>query len=122
MKSLAELEAIRKQMLDKVTLRKEDEEGTRIVVGMATCGIAAGARPVMNAFMEETAKRSLSNVTISQTGCIGMCRLEPIVEVYQPNKEKVTYVLMTPEKTARVVLEHIVNGNIVTEYTIGANS
>lgn len=122
MKSLAELEAIRKKMLDKVTLRKEDEEGTRIVVGMATCGIAAGARPVMNAFMEETAKRSLSDVTISQTGCIGMCRLEPIVEVYQPNKEKVTYVLMTPEKAARVIAEHIVNGNVVTEYTIGANS
>lgn len=122
MKSLAELEAIRKKMLEKVTLRKEDEEGTRIVVGMATCGIAAGARPVMNAFVEEAAKRSLSEVTVSQTGCIGMCRLEPIVEVYQPNKEKVTYVLMTPEKAAKVIAEHIVNGNVVTEYTIGANS
>ncbi len=121
MKSLADLEAIRKEMLEKVTLRKDDEQGVRIVVGMATCGIAAGARPVMNAFMEDTAKRKLEHVTVSQTGCIGMCRLEPIVEVFEPNKEKVTYVKMTPEKALRVVAEHIVNGNVVTEYTIGAN-
>lgn len=121
MKSLADLEAIRKEMLEKVTLRKDDEQGVRIVVGMATCGIAAGARPVMNTFMEETAKRKLEHVTVSQTGCIGMCRLEPIVEVFEPNKEKVTYVKMTPEKALRVVAEHIVNGNVVTEYTIGAN-
>ncbi|MEE1047724.1 MAG: (2Fe-2S) ferredoxin domain-containing protein [Clostridia bacterium] len=122
MKTLAELEAIRKQMLDKVTLRKEDEEGVRIVVGMATCGIAAGARPVMNAFMEEAAKRNLSHVTVSQTGCIGMCRLEPIVEIYEPGKEKVTYVKMTAEKVAKVVADHIVNGKPVVEYTIGANA
>ena len=122
MKSLADLEAIRKQMLDKVTLRKEDENGVRIVVGMATCGIAAGARPVMNSFMEEVAKRKLEHVTVSQTGCIGMCRLEPIVEVFEPGKEKVTYVKMTAEKAAKVVAEHIVNGNVVSEYTVGANS
>lgn len=120
MKTLADLEAIRKQMLDKVTMRKEDENGVRVVVGMATCGIAAGARPVMTAFLEEATKRNLEHVTVTQTGCIGMCRLEPIVEVFEPNKEKVTYVKMTPEKAVRVVTEHIVNGNPVTEYTIGA--
>lgn len=120
MKTLADLEAIRKQMLDKVTMRKEDENGVRVVVGMATCGIAAGARPVMTAFLEEAAKRNLEHVTVTQTGCIGMCRLEPIVEVFEPNKEKVTYVKMTPEKAVRVVAEHIVNGSPVTEYTIGA--
>lgn len=120
MKTLADLEAIRKQMLDKVTMRKEDENGVRVVVGMATCGIAAGARPVMTAFLEEAAKRNLEHVIVTQTGCIGMCRLEPIVEVFEPNKEKVTYVKMTPEKAVRVVAEHIVNGNPVTEYTIGA--
>ncbi|MBR5152194.1 MAG: (2Fe-2S) ferredoxin domain-containing protein [Clostridia bacterium] len=119
MKSLADLEAIRKKTLDQVTLRK-DEDSVRIVVGMATCGIAAGARPVMNAFMEEVAKRGLENVTITQTGCIGMCRLEPIVEIMVPGKEKVTYVKMSPEKAARVVAEHIVNGNVVAEYTVGA--
>ncbi len=121
MKSLAELEAIRKQMLDKVTLRKEDENGIRIVVGMATCGIAAGARPVMNEFMQEIAKRGLGNVTVSQTGCIGMCRLEPIVEIYAPNSEKVTYVNVTPDKVGKIVTEHIVNGKPVVEYTVGAN-
>ena len=119
MKSLADLEAIRKKTLDQVTLRK-DEDGVRIIVGMATCGIAAGARPVLNAFMEEVAKRNLEHVAITQTGCIGMCRLEPIVEVILPDKEKVTYVKMSPEKVAKVVAEHIVNGNPVTEYTIGA--
>ena len=119
MKSLADLEAIRQRTLDKVNLRRE-HEGTRIVVGMATCGIAAGARPVLLAFMDEVNKRGLLDVTVAQTGCIGMCRLEPIVEVFVPDKEKVTYVHMTPEKVARVVAEHIVNGRPVDEYTIGA--
>ena len=121
MKSIADLEAIRQQMINKVTMRVEDENEVRIVVGMATCGIAAGARPVMNAFMEEVAKRNLANVTISQTGCIGLCQLEPIVEVFAPGKEKVTYVKMTAEKAAKVIAEHIVNGQVVKEFTVGAN-
>ncbi|MBR4500381.1 MAG: (2Fe-2S) ferredoxin domain-containing protein [Clostridia bacterium] len=121
MKSLAELEAIRQRTLERINLRREDEsENIRVVVGMATCGIAAGARPVMMEFMNEINKRSLKEVTVSQTGCIGMCRLEPMVDVYMPGKEKVTYVHMTPEKAKRVVAEHIVNGRPVTEYTIGA--
>ncbi len=121
MKSLAELQAIRQKTLNRINLRKEDENETiRVVVGMATCGIAAGARPVMLGFMEEADKRGLGNVTVSQTGCIGMCRLEPMVDVYVPGQEKVTYVHMTPEKVARVVAEHIVNGRPVEEYTIGA--
>ncbi len=117
MKSIAELEAIRQRTLNQVGLRK-DNDNTRVIVGMATCGIAAGARPVMLAFMEETAKRNLQNVTVSQTGCIGMCRLEPMVDVIVPGKEKVTYVRMTAEKVGRVVAEHIVNGRPVEEYTI----
>ena len=121
MKSLAELEAIRKATLNRINLRTEnDEEATRVVVGMATCGIAAGARPVMLSFMDEISKRQLKNVTVSQTGCIGMCRLEPMVDVIVPGQEKVTYVHMTPEKVGRVVAEHIVNGRPVEEYTIGA--
>ena len=87
---------------------------------MATCGIAAGAKPVLAAFLEEIAKRELKNITVTQTGCIGVCRLEPIVEVYVPGQEKVTYVKMTPEKAVRVVTEHLVNQNVVAEYTIGA--
>ena len=121
MKSMAELEAIRQRTLQRINLRKEDQyENIRVVVGMATCGIAAGARPVMMGFMDEINKRGLSHVTVSQTGCIGMCRLEPMVDVYLPGQEKVTYVHMTPEKVGRVVAEHIVNGRPVTEYTIGA--
>ena len=121
MKSLAELQAIREKTLNRINLRKEDEaEATRVVIGMATCGIAAGARPVMLAFMDEISKRGLQHVTVSQTGCIGMCRLEPMVDVIMPGQEKVTYVHMTPEKVGRVVAEHIVNGRPVEEYTIGA--
>ena len=121
MKSMAELEAIRQRTLQRINLRKEDEsENIRVVVGMATCGIAAGARPVMMKFMEEINKRGLKEVTVSQTGCIGMCRLEPMVDVYLPGQEKVTYVHMTPEKVGRVVAAHIGNGRPVTEYTIGA--
>ena len=120
MKSLEELKAIRDKMKNTVNIREENSDNIRVVVGMATCGIAAGARPVMLKFMEEINKREMSNVTVSQTGCIGMCRLEPMVDVYMPGKEKVTYVHMTPEKVGRVVAEHIVNGRPVTEFTIGA--
>ena len=120
MKSLAELAAIRARMIEQVNLRKDDNIDTRIVVGMATCGIAAGAHPVMLEFIEELKKRGIDNVTVAQTGCVGMCRLEPIVEVYVKDQEKVTYVHMTPEKVARVVNDHIVNGRPVEEYTIGA--
>ena len=119
MKSLAELQAIKERMKNKVVLREGGQE-VRVVVGMATCGIAAGARPVMTAFLEEASKRNLSNVVIEQTGCIGMCALEPIVEVYVPGQEKVTYVKMTAEKVAKIVSDHIVNGAPVIEYTVGA--
>ena len=120
MKSLAELAAIRARMIEQVNLRKDDNVDTRIVVGMATCGIAAGARPVMLEFVEELKRRGIENVTVAQTGCIGMCRLEPMVEVYVKDQEKVTYVHMTPDKVAKVVTEHIINGRPVEEYTIGA--
>ena len=120
MKSLAELQAIRDKMRRQIDLRDSGDDRIRVVVGMATCGIAAGARPVLNAFLEEVAKRQLNNVTVSQTGCIGVCRLEPIVEVYVPGQEKVTYVKMTPDKVPAIVSEHLVNGRVVEEYTIGA--
>ena len=119
MKSLQELEAIRNRMQGKVDIRKNDAE-KRVVVGMATCGIAAGARPVLNAFTEEVAKRGLNNVMVTQTGCIGICQYEPVVEVYTNDGSKTTYVKMTAEKVARVVSDHLVNGNVVEEYTIGA--
>ena len=121
MKSLAELEAIRKATLSKINLRTEDkDEATRVVIGMATCGIAAGARPVMLSFVEEVEKRQLHHVTVSQTGCVGMCRLEPMVDVIVPGQEKVTYVHVKPEMVERIVDDHIIHGRPVHEYTIGA--
>ncbi len=122
MKSLAELQAIRDKARAAVNIRENAEAETRVLVGMATCGIAAGARPVLNAFVEEVAKRGLQDVMVTQTGCIGICQYEPVVEVVTPGKEKVTYVKMTAEKAVRVVNDHLVNGNVVAEYTIGANA
>ena len=122
MKTVSQLEAIRAKMKQQMDLRQANDNNIRVVVGMATCGIAAGARPVMTTFLEEVAKRNLSNITVSQTGCIGVCRLEPIVEVFVPGQEKVTYVKMTPEKVSKIVNEHLVNGNPVLEFTIGANA
>ena len=120
MKSIEELMALRDAAKAKMTARDDSTEVTRIVVGMATCGIAAGARPVLNAFVDEVAKRNLKNVTVAQTGCIGMCQYEPIVEVFEPGKDKVTYVQVSPEKVAEIVASHIVNGNPVVDYTVGA--
>lgn len=119
MKSLEELAALRERMKNNVAMRQDNSTATRVVVGMATCGIAAGARPVLTAFVEEVNRRGLKDVVVTQAGCIGMCKLEPIVEVFQPGKEKVTYVKMTPEKVSRIVTEHLVNGSPVTEYTVG---
>ena len=121
MKSLAELQAIRDRAKAQLDLRKENPNAARVLVGMATCGIAAGARPVLNAFTEEIAKRGLQDdIVVTQTGCIGICQYEPVVEVEIPGQEKVTYVKMTPEKVARIVNDHLVNKNVVTEFTIGA--
>ena len=122
MKSLAELQAIKDKMKDKVILR-EGTGDVRVVVGMATCGIAAGARPVLNTFVEEVNKADLNEkVSVSQTGCIGICQFEPVVEVFEAGKDKVTYVKMTPEKAKRVVEEHLKGRKVISEYTTAANN
>lgn len=119
MKSLEELMKIREQMKDKVSIRTGSGE-IRVVVGMATCGISAGARPVLNAFVEAVADEGLSDrVSVTQTGCIGICQYEPVVEVYENGKDKVTYVKMTADKAKRVAAEHLRDGKPVEEYTIG---
>lgn len=118
MKSLSELAMIREETKAKMALR-EKEGAIRVVVGMATCGIAAGARPVLNTFVEEVNKENLQErISVEQTGCIGICQYEPVVEVYDGD-EKTTYVKMTSEKAKRVVAEHLTKGNVVKEYTIG---
>lgn len=119
MKSLDQLEAIRNRMKKQMHIRYGNEETIRVVVGMATCGIAAGARPVMTAFLKEVEKNELPNVIIAQTSLIDAPELEPVVEVYMPGEEKVTYVHMTPDKVPAVVEQHLVNHTVVTEYTLG---
>jgi len=120
MKSLAELAAIREKMQNKVVIR-EGTTATRVVVGMATCGIAAGARPVLNAFVDKVNKENLADrVTVTQTGCIGVCQYEPVVEIFEEGKEKVTYVKLDAAKAEEIVEKHLKGGQVVAEYTIGA--
>lgn len=121
MKSIADIKAIRDKMQQQIILRdnKDAESEIRIVVGMATCGISAGARPVFNAFVDEVAARGLKSVKVTRTGCLGMCAMEPIVEVYVPGADKVTYVRVDPDKAKKIVASHVVNGNVCTEYLIG---
>ena len=118
MKSLEELKAIREKMQGQVGLRSESATDTRVVVGMATCGIASGARPVLTALSNAVLEKKLEGVTVTQTGCIGLCQYEPIVEVLAPGKDKVTYVKMTPEKALEVVEKHLIGGQVIAEYTI----
>ena len=121
MKSLAELAAIRERMQNKVVIR-EGMGTTRVVVGMATCGIAAGARPVLTAFVEGVNNNGLTDkVAVTQTGCIGICQYEPVVEVFEEGKEKVTYVKLDATKAAEIVEKHLKGGKVVEEYTIGAH-
>ena len=118
MKSLEELKAIREKMQGQIGIRNESSDQTRVIVGMATCGIASGARPVLNALSEAVQSKGLTNVAVTQTGCIGLCQFEPIVEVLEPGKDKVTYVKMNPEKALEVVENHLVRGQVVQKYTI----
>lgn len=122
MKSLAELQALRDEMKTKIGVRKDSDHRVRVVVGMATCGIAAGARPVLAACVKEVETRNLTDVAVSQTGCIGICQFEPVMEVFGEDGSKTTYVHVTPDKVPKIFAQHVVNGNPVVEYTIGANA
>ncbi len=120
MKSIADIKAIRDKMQSEIILRdnNESESEVRVVVGMATCGISAGARPVYNQLLDEVAVRGLKHVKVTRSGCLGMCKLEPIVEVFVPGQDKVTYVEVTPEKAKQIIANHVVNGNVCTDYLI----
>jgi NADP-reducing hydrogenase subunit HndB len=117
MKTIQELEEIRKKTFQEINPGL-DRKSTRIVIGMATCGIAAGARPVMNAIIDELKRNDISNVTVSQTGCVGICKLEPVVEVYMPGKEKITYVKMNVTRARRMIYEHVIGGKVIEEFTM----
>ena len=119
MNSLEELRAIREKMQSQVSMRAEDHSHTRVVVGMATCGIASGARPVLTKLSTLVQEKNLTDkISVTQTGCIGLCQYEPIVEVMEPGKQKITYIKMTPEKAEEVLEKHLIGGHIVEEYTL----
>ncbi|MCR5272661.1 MAG: (2Fe-2S) ferredoxin domain-containing protein [Lachnospiraceae bacterium] len=118
MKSLEELKAIREKMQGQVGVRSADATDTRVVVGMATCGIASGARPVLNTLVNEVNEKKVENVTVTQTGCIGLCQYEPIVEVFEPGQEKITYVKVNPEKAKEIVEKHLIKGQRIEEYML----
>ena len=121
MKSLEELKAIRNKMQGQVGMRAEDHNHTRVVVGMATCGIASGARPVLNALSTLVQEKGLTGkVAVTQTGCIGLCQYEPIVEVMEPGKQKITYIKMNADKAAEIVERHLIGGHVVEEYTLNS--
>ena len=121
MKTLEELKAIREKMQSQVSMREEDLARTRVLVGMATCGIASGARPVLNKLSTLVQENNMTDrFSVTQTGCIGLCQYEPIVEVMEPGKEKVTYVKMNPDKALEVMERHLIGGHPVEKYTMGA--
>lgn len=119
MKSLEELKEIRERMQGQIGLRSANDDTTKIVVGMATCGIAAGARPVLKKLVEEVQNNGIKDVIVEQTGCIGMCEYEPIVEIFAPGEDKVTYIKMNPDKAEEIIKKHIIGGNVVAAYTLG---
>lgn len=117
MKSLEDLHKLREKLKADIKLRKN--EGTKIIVGMGTCGIAAGAREVMSAILDELAVRKLVNVQVQQTGCIGMCEKEVLVDVIRPGEPRITYGKVTPEDVKKIIAEHVVNGRIVEDLVVG---
>ena len=121
MKSLAELKAIRDRVQNQVSMRAEDHNHIRVVVGLATCGIASGARPVLTTLANAVQEKGLTDkVAVTQTGCIGLCQYEPIVEVMEPGKDKVTYIKMNPDKALEVVERHLIGGHVIEDYTLNA--
>lgn len=120
MNSLQELGLIRDKMKQTVSTRTATHDATRVVVAMGTCGIAAGARELLSAFTQEVAASTLSDVIVTQSGCVNLCQMEPVVEIYQKGKEKVTYVKLRPDMVAEIVQKHLVGGQAVKEYTLGA--
>ncbi len=115
-KSLEDLQKIKAQSLENTKAKRENI--TQIIVGMGTCGIAAGARNVMNTAMEEVEKRKLANIEVLQTGCNGMCQNEPLLDVIRPGEDRITYGPVLPTDVARIISEHVVNGNIVEDLVI----
>ena len=110
------------QRMKKVMNLREGAGRAKIVVHMGTCGIAAGARAVMTALIEEIDKRNLEDVLLSISSCAGLCSREPMATVELQGKPPVKYVDLTPEKVLQVLEKHVIGGEIVTEYALAAGS
>ena len=115
-KSLEDLRKIKAESQKNTEARKNND--TQIIIGMGTCGIAAGAREVMAAVLEELAKRNLHDVAVLQTGCIGMCQKEPLLDIVRPGEDRVTYGPVKPQDVSRIIAEHLVNGNVVENLVV----
>ena len=116
-KNLEELKKLREKSISETSARKEGK--FRVIIGLGTCGIAAGGRKIMEVAMEEISKRGLKDVSVETTGCIGMCQNEPLMDIVRPGEPRVTYGNLKPEDVPRIIADHLVNGNVVEEKVIG---
>jgi len=116
LKNVEELKKLRAEALKDIMVRTQT--GTRIIVGMGTCGIAAGAREVMNAILKELEARKIE-AHVETVGCVGMCAKEPLVDIEQAGKSRIRYANIAPENVPRLIEEHLVKGNVIQEWAIG---
>ena len=116
LKNVEELKKLRAEALKDIMVRTQT--GTRIIVGMGTCGIAAGAREVMNAILKELEARKIE-AHVETVGCVGMCAKEPLVDIEQAGKSRIRYANIAPENIPRLIEEHLVKGNVIQECAIG---
>ena len=115
-KTLEDLKALRAKLQSDIKVRQK--QGTKIIIGMGTCGIAAGAREVMSAVLDELAVRKLNDVQVQQTGCIGMCEKEVLLDVVRPGEPRITYGNVKPEDVKRIIADHVVNGHIIEDLVV----
>lgn len=116
-KSLEDLKKVREKALEQMRIR-EGNQSAKIVVAMGTCGIAAGAREVMTAILDELEKRGITDVTVTQSGCKGLCEQEPTVDVIRAGEQPVTYGYVDPDKARQIVAQHLINGQVVSDWVI----
>lgn len=116
-KTIEDLKRLREQVQSQTSVRYESSK--QIIVGMGTCGIAAGAREVMSAILDEIAKRRVEDILVRQTGCIGMCEKEVMVDVVLPGQPRITYGGVKTTDIPKIIAEHVINGHIVKELVVG---
>lgn len=117
MKTIEDLKRLREQA--QIEIRVRQESSKQIIVGMGTCGIAAGAREVMSAILNEIAKHKLEDITVLQTDCIGMCEKEVLVDIVLPGEPRITYGNVTPVDIPKIIVEHVINGRLIKKMVVG---